>query len=238
MQSMRAQWMIPILAYHRVGEPQGDHVPTVTPENFDRHLKFLSRFRYNVLNLEQFADHVLNQRPFPRKSVLITFDDGYVETATIAAPRLRRYGFPAVVFVAPAELEHPGFLNWTQVRELADDSFRVGGHTMHHTFLPVVPADRAEQELVESRRILEQRLGRPVDTMSYPVGGYSQSIQQIAKASGYRLAFTTNRGISKRLDDPLAVRRIKMTDRDTNPLVLLVKLSGYYDCFRRLEDPS
>ncbi len=76
----RWSYHIPILGYHRVGAHRADHVPTVSPEAFERQLAWLARYRYRVLSLDELADCVDRGVRFPRHSVVITFDDGYEET--------------------------------------------------------------------------------------------------------------------------------------------------------------
>lgn len=225
---------IPIIAYHRVGDLKGDHVPTVTPESFEIQLCYLHRRGYRTLELNDVAA----QPRHPRRRVVLTFDDGYDGTAVIAAPLLRRYGFRATVFVTPAEVGLPGFMTWEQVTAIADDGCTIGSHTMHHQYLPLLSRDHVQQELAESKQVLEARLGRAVEWLSYPVGGYTPEVQAVARSVGYSGACTTNRGLTKRAWDRFALRRIKMTDRDRHPLLLWAKLSGYYDCFRQLEQPS
>ena len=231
-------WTVPILTYHRIGEPKGDHVPTVSPESFERQLAFMARHRLTVMGLEELVDKMLSREPVSRRSVVMTFDDGYEETATVVIGLLRRFGFPATVFVTPKEIGLSGFMNWDHVRAIASHGITIGSHTLHHTYLPVVPRDKAQHELVESKRILEQQVGQPIDLLSYPVGGFTAEIQALAKAAGYRAACTTNRGVSKRTEDLFAIRRIKVTERDRHPALFWVKLSGYYDLFRRLERPA
>lgn len=229
---------VPIFAYHRVGEPQGDHVPTVTPETFEWQLQFLQRHHYQVIDLGQFVEQRLHETSDQRRYVVITFDDGYAETFSVAAPLLRRFGCRAIVFVTPAEVGLPGFMTWEQLRAVTQAGITIGSHTMYHTYLPLISRDKVEHELVESKRTLEQRLGRPITWLSYPVGGYTPEVQAVAKTAGYQGACTTNRGVSKRADDLFALRRIKITERDRNPVAFWVKLSGYYDLFRRLESPA
>jgi len=232
-------WTVPVLVYHRVGDAREDHVPTVSTETFERHLRFIERGRYRVLRLEELAELLQAGTRMPRRTVVVTFDDGYEETFQVAAPILRRFGFPATVFVTPTEVGLPGFMTWDQLRHLARDGMSIGSHTLHHTYLPLVAEARAEQELVDSKRTLEQQLGQPVHVLSYPVGGFTPAIQRLAQAAGYRTACTTNRSLSKWApQDLFAVRRIKMTERDRHAPLLWAKLSGYYDCFRRLERPS
>ncbi len=231
-------WMVPILTYHRVGRSKDDHVPTVSAEAFEAQLRFIQRHGYRVIDLAEVVARLSAHDPIERRSIVITFDDGYEETASAAAPLLHRFGFRATVFVTPAEIGTPGFMTWDQVHQLLQEGFTIGSHTMHHRYLPLESRERIQQELVESKRLLEQRLGRPIDWLSYPVGGFTPAIQAQAKIAGYRAACTTNRAMSKNGCDLFAMRRIKMTDRDRYEISMWVKLSGYYDLFRRLEQPA
>ncbi len=234
----RFSYHIPILGYHRVGPFRGDHVPTVSAEAFERQLSFLARGHYRILSLEEVVRMLDERRPMPRRSVVITFDDGYEETHTVAWPLLRRFGFPAVVFIAPGEVGRPGFVTWAQVEELAKDGVAVGSHTMHHSYIPLVKADRLAEEVIESKREIERRIGRPVQFLSYPIGGYTPQAQALAKDAGYRAACTTNRAAPGVPLDRFALRRIKVTERDAHPLLFWAKVSGYYDAFRQLKEPS
>ena len=234
----RLSHQLPILGYHRVGAFKKDHVPTVSGEAFERQLACLTRRGYRVLSLDEVADGLDRGQPLPRRSVAITFDDGYEETATVAWPLLKRCGFSATVFVTPAEVGQPGFLTWAQVVELARDGMTIGNHTMHHSYLPLVPEERLSEELVLSKRLLEDRIGRPVHFISYPVGGFTPAAQAVIRQAGYRAACTTNRAVSAKGVDRFALRRVKVTERDRHPWLFLAKLSGYYDAFRQLKAPS
>lgn len=228
---------LPILGYHRVGPHRQDHVPTVTAEAFERQLALLARFRFRVLSLDDVLDRLERGEPAPRRSAVITFDDGYAETHTLAWPLLRKFGFPATVFVTPGEVGLPGFATWDQIIDMSKDAVTIGSHTMHHSYLPNVDDRQLPEELLQSKAVIEDRIGRRIDYLSYPIGGYTPQAQAAARQAGYRAALTTNRGISRAVDR-FALRRVKMTERDTHPLLLLVKTSGYYDLFRELKRPA
>ena len=234
----RFSYYPPILGYHRVGRFQGDHVPTISVETFEHQLTFLARSRYRVVGLEEIVSCLSRRQSIPRRSVVITFDDGYEETHEVAWPLLKRFGFPATVFVAPAEVGWPGFATWEQVAAMARDGLVIGCHTMHHTYLPLLGADRLPEELVESKRVIEERIGRPVTLLSYPVGGFTLQVQSAVQQAGYLAACTTNRASWHPGIDPYALRRIKVTERDSNPILFWAKVSGYYDLFRRLREPA
>ena len=228
----------PILGYHRVGPVKGDHVPTVSAHAFERQLSFLTRHHVHVATLDEVVASLDRGEPFPRRSVVITFDDGYEETYTVAWPLLQRWKLSATLFIAPAEVGLPGFVTWQQLAEMAKDGMTIGSHTMHHAYLPLLSPEGLQEELIESKRVIEQRIGLPVQFVSYPVGGFTPQAQESARQAGYLAAFTTNRTASRSMIDRYALRRIKVTERDSSPMLFWAKVSGYYDGFRRLKDPS
>ena len=234
----RFAYHTPILGYHRVGELKGDHVPTVSAGSFERQLACLTRWRMRVIGLDDVVASLEREGITPKRSVVITFDDGYEETYTVAWPILKRFGFSATVFVTPGEVERPGFASWNHIAQMAKDGVTIGSHTMHHSYVPLVSDDRLGEELVDSKRVIEQRIGVPVRFLSYPVGGFTEQAQAVAKEAGYVAACTTNRARSRLVVDRYALRRVKVTERDSHPLLFWFKVSGYYDAFRLLRDPS
>lgn len=236
---IRWRYHVPILKYHRVGPFKDDHVPTVSAEAFERQLAFLARHRYRVISLDELMGFLAQGERMPRRGVVITFDDGYEETYTVAWPLLQRFGFPATVFVTPGEVGLPGFITWDQVVDMSRDAVTIGSHTMHHSYVPLMKEDQLIEELVDSKRLLEERIGQTVGYLSYPVGGFTPQAQALAKQAGYRAACTTNRAAARTASiDRYALRRIKVTERDAHPLLFWVKVSGYYDAFRELKAPA
>jgi len=227
---------LPILTYHRVGLFRRDHMPTVHPETFEKQMGWLHRWRYRVVTLSELTPAMLQDPPW--KTIAITFDDGLVETYTNVLPVLKRYGFSATVFVISKNIGLPGFLDWDQVRELSRNGMMIGSHTQHHACLPGLRLEEIEQELVESKQSIEGEIQKPVNLLSYPSGGYSPAVLELAKQAGYRLACTTNRWVRQPNANLLALGRIKVTERDCHPLLFWVKLSGYYDAFRYLQPPT
>ena len=234
----RFSYHIPILGYHRIGPARPDHVPTVSAQAFERQLALIAKWHYQVISFVEVVSRMEKSQPQPRRCTVITFDDGYEETYSIAWPLLKRFGFPATVFVTPTEVSTKGFASWQQLKEMAADGFTIGSHTMHHSYLTDTPESRFQEEIADSKRVIEERLGGPVDLLSYPIGGYTSKAQEVAKAAGYRGACTTNRGIAYALSDRFAIRRVKATESDASGLIFRVKLSGYYDMFRKLKRPS
>ncbi len=234
----RWRYHLPILGYHRVGPFRPDHVPTVSAEAFARQLRWLTRWGYQVVSLDEVVARLERRQPLPRRRTVITFDDGYEETCSIAWPLLKRFGMTATVFVTPNEVGLPGFATWDQLQALARGGITIGSHTLHHCYLPLVEAHRLPDEIAGSKRVLEDRLQQPVQYLSYPVGGFNPRVQALVQEAGYRAACTTNRAEPRNGLDRFALRRIKVNEQDANPVRLLAKLSGYYDLFRRVNAPA
>ncbi|MGB6007196.1 polysaccharide deacetylase family protein [Castellaniella sp.] len=93
---MKQMRTVPVLMYHHV-TPAGGAI-NVTPEHFRDQLAWLKRQGYRTLTCEEFAAHLAGE-PAPERSVLITFDDGYLDNYVHAWPALREYGFHAVIFL-------------------------------------------------------------------------------------------------------------------------------------------
>lgn len=235
---MLLRWCLPIVTYHRVGVSRGDHVPTVSAETFEWQLSFLARHQFHTIAFDTLLEAIACRTPVPRRTVLITFDDSYEETYSVAAPLLHRFGFRATVFVPPFDIGRAHMMTWNQLRELSQNGMAVGSHTLSHAYLPLASQERIREELMQSKAVLEQELQRPIRWLSYPVGGFTPFAQAVAREAGYQAACTTNRGLTKAVHDLFALRRIKITERDRHPLIFSAKLSGYYDYFRRLEQPA
>ena len=96
---MKLAKCIPVLMYHHVSPANGSL--TTTPENFENQIAGMARCGYRALTAAEFADF-LEGKPTPAKSVLITFDDGYLDNWVYAHPILQKYSMHAVLFVITA----------------------------------------------------------------------------------------------------------------------------------------
>ncbi len=96
---MKPSRTVPVLMYHHVSPAEG--MITTSPSNFEDQLLWLRRRGYRSLTSSEFAGH-LKGVPVPARSVLITFDDGYLDNWVYAYPLLKKYGYTALVFLVTA----------------------------------------------------------------------------------------------------------------------------------------
>ncbi len=106
-------------------------------------------------------------------------------------------------------------LNWDQVREMAAAGISFGGHTSNHVVLPLENGDTAEDEIVASKRELEQQLGRRVTTFAYPNGEHTPAIRRSVEKAGFRVGVTTERKLNRVGDDPLTLGRFSFCEEST-----------------------
>ena len=233
---MRDRYTVPILTYHNVSASYSPLLlNNVTPKSFDHQMKFLYKHGYHVISLHDFVKGHRRGLAFQRNTVVITFDDGYEDSYANAYPILKKFDFSATAFVITDKIGTPGFLTWAQVKEMDDNDFSVEAHTRTHAYLPDLSLEAAREEIVGSKRILEQKLGHKIKHFAYPSGGFTEETQTLVKQAGYKAAFTTNRGRDIFNRDMYALRRIRPKNGD-NALVLWAKLSGYYNLFRKSKD--
>ena len=221
-----------ILAYHSIGNSVDGDI---------NHIYSLSRSEFvkQIESVQQFAEqHNFNFAPFgtPKdKTICITFDDGYSDVLSVAAPVLSKYKIPFHVFISPqkAETNDQRYLSTPEIKEIFSvDTATIGAHGYSHTSLTSISSDLAKIELSRSKSVLEDILSSPVDSMSYPYGHTNEHVTQIAKHVGFTYAACSKWGFAAENCHLLMQSRIDMWSGDTQRDVQL-KLYGAWNWFRR-----
>jgi len=228
-----------VLMYHAIGTrpPQADpHNLFVPAEAFEAQLRTLRGSGWHFLDADAWL-RGLQRGHWPRRSVLITFDDGYLGTASLAVPALHRHRASAVVFVCPGKLG--GTSDWmteTQeplldaagVRGLFEAGLEVGAHGVDHRSLRGCdPAELAAQ-VGGSAAALEGVLGHRPRMFAYPYGDHDEAARSAVASAGLDAAFATYDGGSGRYD----VCRVDVNARDT-PRTFRLKTAAGYPLLRR-----
>jgi len=235
---LSGHYVVPIMMYHSVANSDTVQSNTVSPANFQKQMAYLKKRKFNVLSFNDLVQLIRSEKPIPKKSVVITFDDGYADNYTNAFNILKQYGYPAIMFIPSDLIGNVGYLTWGQVREMASYGIAFGSHTRHHNYLPDLNKADQKDEIFESKRILEQRLGRSINYFAYPIGGFSDSIKKQVGQAGYMGAAATNRGADRLNKDVYELNRIRFGNKDNRNDYLWIKLSGYYNLFREVKNPN
>lgn len=185
------QVTVPILTYHYIGnnpnpEDKLRYSLSVTPDNFDSQMQYLSQNGYTTITLDTLYASLKGDFPLPPKPIILTFDDGYMDFYLNAYPILKKYNLSATSFI-PAGLINQGYyLNWDQIKEMDKSGLiKFEAHTIYHSDLTALDDNQIKYELLESKKILETNLGKPVNFMAYPYGVSDARVWQKTKEAGY-----------------------------------------------------
>lgn len=233
-------YCVPILTYHYVNDNDPHNTSVVTEKAFTKHMEYIYKHGYDVITLDQLVEAIKANKKLAHNKVVITFDDGYADNYFNAFPILKKYKFSAIIFLAVGEVFHkPYMLSSNEVRHMKENNITFGAHAIGlYDYLPDFSQEKLIEAVQESKKIIEKQTGRPVYYFAYPLGGYTTRVQEVVKDAGFKGAVATNRGMDRLNRDIFALRRIKMTNRDANPLSMWVKLSGFYNILRRSKSPD
>lgn len=196
-----------VLNYHKVDNM---HISlSVLPEDFDAQMKYLKENNYHTISPEELYESLAGNLELPENPVLITFDDGYADNYHNAYPILKKYGFRATIFVISSFLgTEKNYFTWDQAREMAENGISIQSHTVDHKSMTDLSDDQLRAELVESKRKIEEEIGRSVDFIAYPTGTYNLHIAQLVKDAGYKAAFTIKYGNVDKGSNIYALERV------------------------------
>jgi peptidoglycan/xylan/chitin deacetylase (PgdA/CDA1 family) len=199
------------LCYHNIEDKGGSKAMTITSAQFEQEMQALKDNGFTVIGMQDFFAFRRGEKNIPKKSCIITIDDGWISTYTNAWPILKKHGYPFTVFVYINYIGTGGkSMSWGQLEEMRDAGVDIECHTYSHSDLKkagngmdkvhaaLVHKDVAElgvdgwmkKEIVESKKVLESKLGIKVAALAYPFGNYNAKARELVKEAGYEGAFT------------------------------------------------
>jgi peptidoglycan/xylan/chitin deacetylase (PgdA/CDA1 family) len=203
---VKARPLLAILSFHKIGPPPPGGWESwfyIPAEVFVSQLEYLRYNEWQMIDVETFLSGLNRPETLPPKSALLTFDDGYRSFLNVALPCLRKFGFPAVIFVPTAYIggvnafdanEEPleEICDWDELRELEQQGISVQSHGVAHRRLSELDVQQQRKEIFESKQVLEEILGKRVDLFSFAYGdggANSAEVDQLLKQAGYRASF-------------------------------------------------
>jgi len=205
---------IPILCYHRFGSRSSQLA--VSPAAFEAQMDYLARNGYQVIPLSRLTGFLERGEPIPRKSVVLTIDDGYRSTYEVAFPVLRKYGFQATVFLYSDFVGAPDALTWSQMKEMeATGLVNIQPHSKTHANLTMRLAgetdakyrDRLRVEVDTPIRLIQDRLAVPSVSYAFPYGDVNETVVDLLKRQGVRMGVTVTPGGNGSFAYPFMLRR-------------------------------
>lgn len=228
---------VPVLLYHSIVDDGGRI--SVPPRLFESHLKVLKKNNYKSISPHELQ-HYIQEKKFPRKKVLITFDDGFADNYETALPLLKKYGFTATFFITgkyigrnckfcSRDIDKKKYLmSQEQIRQLTEEGFTISNHFYSHQELADLPNQEKEEEYVKNHKILEEIVGDHLGLkfVAYPrnkIGNVEEILQKFSVSMG----FGGKPVLSNKNDDIFNIPRISIYGSDY-PLKFHARLSPYY----------
>jgi len=210
---------LPILTFHSL-DHSGSPL-SVSPPRFRSLMEWLRDAGWRTLTIDQLLSGQAEGK-WPPRCLLLTFDDGLESFAKHGLPVLKECDFTATLFVVAGRVgktnDWPGqpswvprwrLLDWDGLRRVASEGMELGAHTLTHPLLTALTADEGRREILEGKRVIEDRLGRPVRTFAYPYGARSAALESLV-ATSFRAGFGTRLGFASPDDRVSAFHRIDM----------------------------
>lgn len=219
-----------VLLYHGFGERPADvdvHDLFLPLPSLQKQLRVLSRW-CRPLDLTSYLAGYATGR-WPRRSVLVTIDDGFRSTLTEAAPWFARYQVPAVVFVPggciggtstwlPESPDEP-ILDAEELRQLHQQGIEIGVHGFDHSNLIGMAPDQLARNVVLARELLADVLGVDPTAYAYPYGAFDEKAVAALDVAGYAVGFAVDQGRA-----PFTIRRTVVNSYDSIAIVLIKAL--------------
>jgi peptidoglycan/xylan/chitin deacetylase (PgdA/CDA1 family) len=213
-----------ILTYHKLGHPAAgtrDPFLYTRTNDFDAQLKMLSEAAYRTVALDEVAPShpVRGEEGAPRR-IAITFDDGFVSALREGLPILARHNVRAIQFIVAGlvgkqnrwdvekrDVAEP-LMDEAQIREWLAAGHQIGSHSLTHRNLKKLSPAEAREEIIASKKLLEDKFGVGVRHFCYPFGGWNPAVRDLVIEAGYSTACTVASGVNPPGYDPFTLRRI------------------------------
>lgn len=229
---------IPVLMYHRVGEPDHPHdIYCIRPALFSAHMQALARANWRAVNIEDFDAWQRGKKSLPENSFVLTFDDGFSGVHDFAAPILKNLEWPATVFLVAGKLG--GQSDWevttgepmlphslmdaAQLNSLSGQGFSLHSHSLLHHDLTTLDVSTLEQDLHNSRTLIANVCGQAPMYLAYPYGRHNEAVRNAARHAGFSAAFSVKSGFNRPGEDLFQIRRLDIFGTDS-PAMLLRKI--------------
>jgi peptidoglycan/xylan/chitin deacetylase (PgdA/CDA1 family) len=230
-----------ILTYHGIAdEPQDSY--SVQTDHFRFHMAFLAD-HYRVVRLQDVARALKTGAAISPETIVVTFDDGYKECATVAGEILDALRIPVTFYIVTGILDgmirvaNRNYMSWDDVKTLAKAGFSIGSHTVSHRSLGGLPLDEVERELIVSKGRIQEEIGTPPAGLTYPYGtmrDFSPDIVSATERAGYMYAATAIHGLNHKGVNPFMLRRTSLTAGD-GPRTFRMILNGCLDPWRLVD---
>ena len=209
---------VPILMYHYISKPPtaNDRLRyglSVVPEMFQAQLQLLQEQGFTTITLLDLYQHLADGRALPKRPIILTFDDGYLDNYTNAFPLLQKYGMTGTFFVLTgrADAGDPAYLSWDMIQEMSAAGMDIQLHAREHYDLRNRSYEWLVYNIIGGRESIEGHIGRPVNFIAYTSGKYDAGLLRFLGQTNFWAAVTTQPGSQHTPKDSLLWTRVRIS---------------------------
>ncbi len=192
---------VSVLGYHNFITGKSKEQMQINIDHFRSHMQALKDAKLPVIPMKDFLAWRRGEKDIPDPSIVITIDDGWKATHTLALPVLKEFGYPFIIFCYKNFVNLGGkSLTTAEIKELMAGGGEIGCHSVSHPYKSKINSmflksqDTGEKflskEMKDSKQFLEDLLGLKVTTYAYPGGYFSPREEEVGREAGYEAMFT------------------------------------------------
>mgnify|MGYP006337491363 CR=1 FL=1 len=218
-------WRIPqsnkkvrVLMYHSISEHVGKEKHNkwrVKPKDFEKQMNWFYKNNWKSFTISE----LVKLDEIPKKSFVVTFDDGFEDNFLNAFPILKKYNFKATIYLVPNQKTNhweekntsvlSNLLNNEQILQMQNSGLiEFGSHTLSHVNLSTINDEQLLNELKKSKEEVEKITNQECEAFAYPYGKFDDNIVNSVKRVGYKNATFVKRGLFKKDDDVFTIKRV------------------------------
>ncbi len=203
-----------VFMYHKFGVSKYPST-SVTIDQFDDHLKELSKTKYSVEPVEFIIDTIINDGDLPENTIGISIDDADKSFYEVGWPKFKEMGFPVTLFVNTSTIHenNKNYLNWDQIRELVNEGVSIGAHSHSHYHMSDLSIDEVKDEIEISNNIFLKELGSIPSLFAYPYGETNEEIINLLKEYKFKVAFGQHSGVINETSNLYYLPRFSLNER-------------------------
>ena len=178
-----------ILTFHRIVKHQGNDWTDVKLDLFKSLLTNAIKNKQHIVSIDNWSENNYGDLAF-------SFDDGHLSDYEIIFPLLQKFNIYATFFIVPKFVGKEGYMTWFQIKKMSDFGMEIASHSESHPYLTTLPKEELIKELRNSKTIIENNIGKKVNSFSYPYGDCSKKTHNLVRLVGYKNICNSNPGLT------------------------------------------
>ena len=212
--------------YHRFGDSRYPST-NVSVADFETHLEHLLKNDFQLLTFSEAISYLNSSAP-PKKTAVITIDDGYKSFYKNGLPLLKKFKVPATLFIN-TETVGGDYMTWEELNDVVKHNIEIGNHTHSHKYFLDLPAESRytifKEEIELSQSIIKEKLNLEPKVFSFPYGELDVKMKNVVKQAGFIAAAAQNSGVISEGTDIFQCPRFPMSEAYSSRKQFVEKLS-------------